>query len=181
MSVHSKGDTLLKNVFHDSGLDGVRGNNNNGCGLFMTPVEYSATSTIDLFLATTRTLSLIAAPNRLSPSPTPNALSLAYGPSSFPQAVSLCAGHLVSSSSRIAKPPAEECRDPARAPERQAMSTILALAPRAVSAPVHRRFRAWNADARLSTSRLFLGRPVSSQPPAQIRIGESGAERALNG
>ena len=31
--------------------------NNNGCGLFMTPVECSATSTIDLFLATTRTLS----------------------------------------------------------------------------------------------------------------------------
>ena len=30
--------------------------NNNGCGLFMTPVEFPATSIIDPFLATTRTI-----------------------------------------------------------------------------------------------------------------------------
>ena len=90
-------------------------------------------------------------------------------------------GHLVSSITRSSKPPAEGDRVARLAPERQAMSTILALCARAVSAPVHRRFRAWNADVRLSTSRLFRGRPAGSQPPAQIRIGESGAERALNG
>ena len=40
------------------GLRGAGGgmHNNNGCGLFMTPVEFPATSTIDPFLATTRTI-----------------------------------------------------------------------------------------------------------------------------
>ena len=40
------------------GLRGAGGgmHNNNGCGLFMTPVEFPATSTIDPFLATKRTI-----------------------------------------------------------------------------------------------------------------------------
>ena len=92
-------------------------------------------------------------------------------------------GEVQSSIRRSSKPPAERRRRPrcatcALAPGARAHPGPFSARSECTGAPtVPRR----NAHVRPSTSRLFRGRPASSQAAAQIRIGESGAERALNG
>ena len=84
-------------------------NNNNGYGLFVTPLWSSSLPRLSTLFSLPRELfSLIAAPNRLSPSPAPNALNLAYGPSSFPHCTSSSAAVLT----RLVRPHACDCLAP---------------------------------------------------------------------